>query len=99
MVYSNVHIFIIRGIFMEKTQTIGMIGTGVMGKSMAQHMLDHGYDVAIFTRTKEKAKPLIKNVAIWKDKVADVAKVADIIITTIGTQKDVKEVYLTNDGI
>jgi len=84
---------------MEKTQTIGMIGTGVMGKSMAQHMLDHGYDVAIFTRTKEKAKSLIENGAIWKDKVADVAKVADIIITMIGTPNDVEEVYLTDDGI
>lgn len=85
--------------FMSRKQTIGMIGIGVMGKSMAQHILDAGYEVVIYTRTKEKATSLIENGAHWKDNVADVAKVAQIIITMIGTPKDVEEVYLGDNGI
>ncbi len=84
---------------MSNTQTIGMIGTGVMGKSMAQHILKNGYEVVVYTRTKAKADELIASGAVWKASVADVAKVADIIITMIGTPKDVEEVYYGDNGI
>lgn len=84
---------------MSNKQTIGMIGTGVMGKSMAQHILKNGYEVVVYTRTKAKADELITSGAVWKASVADVAKVADIIITMIGTPKDVEEVYYGDNGI
>src|SRR5690625_1633259 len=84
---------------MSKKQTIGMIGIGVMGKSMAHHILNNGYDVVVYTRTKTKADELIASGAIWQDSVADVAKAADVIITMIGTPKDVEEVYFGDNGI
>ena len=40
---------------------IGFIGTGVMGKSMAGHLLKAGYPLIVYTRTKEKAKELVDN--------------------------------------
>lgn len=70
-----------------------------MGKSMTNHILKKGYEVVVYTRTKAKADEVIKNGAIWKDNVAEVAKVADIIITMIGTPKDVEKVYFGDDGI
>ena len=36
-------------------QTIGWIGTGVMGRSMCSHIIKAGYPVRVYTRTKEKA--------------------------------------------
>ena len=84
---------------MSNKQIIGMIGTGVMGKSMAQHILKNGYEVVVYTRTKAKADELIASGAVWQASVADVAKVADIIITMIGTPKDVEEVYYGDNGI
>lgn len=84
---------------MTQKETIGMIGTGVMGKSMAEHLLRAGYNVFVYTRTKEKANELMEQGAIWQDSVADVAKQTDIIITMIGTPEDVKEVYLGEHGI
>ncbi|MUV38459.1 3-hydroxyisobutyrate dehydrogenase [Lentibacillus sp. JNUCC-1] len=42
-----------------KDTVIGFIGTGVMGKSMAEHLLEDGYPIHIYTRTQEKAKPLL----------------------------------------
>lgn len=86
-------------IYMSKKQLIGFIGTGVMGKSMAHHLLQDGYTLHIFTRTKEKAETLINEGAIWESTVADLAKKVDIIITMIGTPEDVEQVYFGKDGI
>ena len=38
---------------------LGWIGTGVMGSSMAGHLLAKGYAVTVFNRTKAKADKLI----------------------------------------
>lgn len=37
---------------------IGSIGTGVMGASMCSHLMNVGYQMAVHTRTREKAAPL-----------------------------------------
>ncbi len=36
-------------------KTIGFVGTGVMGKSMATHLINKGYEVNVYNRTKSKA--------------------------------------------
>ena len=83
----------------KENTVIGFIGTGVMGNSMAGHLLGQGYPVVVYTRTKEKAMELIKKGASWKDTVTDVAKAANVIITMVGYPNDVEEVYLGKNGI
>ncbi|EIT83675.1 6-phosphogluconate dehydrogenase [Fictibacillus macauensis ZFHKF-1] len=83
---------------MEK-QTIGFIGTGVMGKSMAGHLLKQGHAVHIYTRTKEKAADLLQQGAVWEQTPGDVAAASDVVITMVGYPSDVKEVYLGEEGI
>jgi len=78
---------------------VGFIGIGVMGKSMASNLLDGGFKMHIYTRTKAKAEELLNKGAIWQDSPAEVASAADIIITMIGYPKDVEEVYLGKNGI
>lgn len=80
-------------------QTIGFIGMGVMGKSMAEHLLNAGYPVHVYNRTKSKADPLVEQGAIWEDSVKDIASKSDVIITIIGKPQDVENVYLSEDGI
>lgn len=82
---------------MEKK--IGWIGTGVMGKSMCAHLLDAGYSVSVYNRTKSKADELVENGAIWCPNPKEVAKKSDIIFTIVGFPKDVREVYLGDNGI
>ncbi|UOQ84254.1 NAD(P)-dependent oxidoreductase [Gracilibacillus salinarum] len=79
--------------------TIGFIGTGVMGKSMATHLLEAGFDLHIFTRTQEKAKPLLAQGAVWEDSVSSLAQKADIVLTMVGYPKDVESIYLDANGI
>lgn len=78
---------------------LGFIGTGVMGKSMASHLMAAGYDLQVYTRTKEKAEALLDDGAIWCDCVADLTCECDVIFTIVGFPQDVEEVYLGDDGI
>lgn len=78
---------------------IGFIGIGVMGKSMANHILDSGYSLLVYNRTKSRTDDLVEKGAIWKDTVAQIAKEADVIITMVGYPKDVEEVYFGDNGI
>ncbi|MHC5251365.1 NAD(P)-dependent oxidoreductase [Listeria kieliensis] len=77
---------------------IGFVGIGVMGKSMAQNLLNHGYTVHIYTRTKKKADSLIQSGAIWHDNPAKLAEVVELLITMVGYPTDVEELYLSEDG-
>lgn len=79
--------------------TIGFIGIGVMGKSMAGHLMKGGFSTHIYTRTKAKAEDLIKNGAIWEESPAAVAAATDVIITIVGYPTDVEEIYLSDNGI
>lgn len=78
---------------------IGFIGTGVMGSSMVRHLLDGGYKVHLYTRTKSKAEPLIKEGAIWEESSSKIAEISDIIFTILGYPEDVEEVYFGEQGI
>lgn len=83
----------------KENTVIGFIGTGVMGKSMAGHLLKAGYPVVVYNRTKSKAEELIQSGAVWKDTVAEVAVRCNVVITMVGYPGDVEEVYLGSGGI
>ncbi|WP_449539834.1 NAD(P)-dependent oxidoreductase [Ferdinandcohnia sp. Marseille-Q9671] len=83
----------------QENTVVGFIGTGVMGKSMAGHILSKGYKVLVYTRTKEKAVDLVDQGAVWKQSVAELAKEADIVITMVGYPYDVEEVYVGENGL
>lgn len=80
-------------------ETIAFIGTGVMGRSMATHLLNAGYPVNVFNRTKAKTDDLVAAGATWYDSPGAAAADADLIITVVGFPKDVEEVYLGGGGI
>ncbi|MFD2656676.1 NAD(P)-dependent oxidoreductase [Gracilibacillus thailandensis] len=81
------------------TTTIGFIGTGVMGKSMATHLIEAGYEVHLFTRTKAKAQELLDAGAVWEESIASLAQRVNVIISIVGYPYDVETIYLGEDGI
>ena len=83
----------------QEIQNIGFIGTGVMGNSMAGHLIKAGYKLHIFTRTKSKAESLIEKGAKWHDSCAALAPNCQLIITIVGEPQDVEEIYLSQDGL
>ncbi|WIV19442.1 NAD(P)-dependent oxidoreductase [Paenibacillus polygoni] len=82
-----------------KQTTVGFIGTGVMGKSMAGHLQKAGYPLHVYTRTAAKAEELIKQGTTWHESPASLAAACEVIITMVGYPKDVEEIYLGENGI
>lgn len=74
-------------------KNIGFIGTGIMGTEMISNLKKSGFNVSIYTRTKEKAKPLIEKGFAWVDSIEELSKDKDAIITMLGYPSDVEEVY------
>ncbi len=88
-----------RMILLTYEDRIGFIGTGVMGASMAKRIMNAGYHVSIYTRTKQKATSLINAGADWEDSIANLTKNCKVIITMVGYPSDVEEVYFSDQGI
>lgn len=84
---------------LELLPTVAFIGTGVMGGSMARHLLDAGYPLVVFNRTEAKAQPLLDAGARWAESAGEAASLADVTITMVGYPHDVEEVYLAPGGI
>ena len=78
---------------------VGWIGTGVMGSSMCGHVLAAGHEVAVHTRTRSKAEPLLARGARWARTPADAATASDVVFTMVGYPADVREVILGEQGV
>lgn len=79
--------------------SVAFIGTGVMGKSMAGHLLAAGYGVHVYSRTRSKAGELLEQGAVWHDSPGSAAAAANAVITMVGYPHDVEEVYFGQRGI
>ncbi len=49
------------------TRSIGMIGLGLMGTAMTERLLEHGWQVRVWNRSREKAAPLLALGAQWSE--------------------------------
>ncbi|MEG2172605.1 MAG: NAD(P)-dependent oxidoreductase [Desulfovibrionaceae bacterium] len=77
---------------------LGWIGTGVMGLSMAGHLLKAGYPLTIYNRTKAKAQALLDAGATWADSPKAVGAASNIVFSIVGFPADVEEVLLSPTG-
>ena len=68
--------------------TVAFIGTGVMGSSMAGHLMDAGYPLIVFNRTKA-----------WADSPGEAASRANVVVSIVGYPADVEQVYLAPGGV
>ncbi|MDR2115527.1 MAG: NAD(P)-dependent oxidoreductase [Planctomycetaceae bacterium] len=78
---------------------LGWIGTGIMGSSMAQHLLDAGYSLNVYNRTKNKADGLLNAGAVWCSSPKAVAENSDIVFLMVGFPQDVRETILGSQGV
>lgn len=83
---------------MSDLKNIAFIGTGVMGISMAGHLLSAGHSLTVHTRTKSKAQPLLDRGAKWAETPVDAAEGRDVAISMVGYPADVEETHLGSRG-
>ncbi|SDM21675.1 3-hydroxyisobutyrate dehydrogenase [Catalinimonas alkaloidigena] len=71
---------------------IGFIGLGSMGLPMAQNLLNAGYPLRVYNRTRAKAETLATDQVTVADSPADVAAQVDVLITMLSRDEALEEV-------
>jgi 3-hydroxyisobutyrate dehydrogenase-like beta-hydroxyacid dehydrogenase len=80
-------------------QKVGFIGLGVMGKPMALRLLNSGYTLAVYNRTREKADELVHLGASSVSSPSELAKSANVIISMVTDSKALEEISTGKDGV
>jgi 3-hydroxyisobutyrate dehydrogenase len=79
-------------------RTVGFIGLGIMGLSMAKRLIEAGHTVTVYNRTASKAESLVKLGAKQAATPRDAAKGNEIVIGIVTDSPDVEAVFLGKDG-
>jgi len=80
------------------TFNIGWMGTGIMGKHMAGHLIKHGHKISVFNRTKSKTDDLVAKGATYATP-EEIAKNCNVIFMMLGYPQDVKDIVYGDKGI
>ena len=78
---------------------IGIIGIGMLGEAVALNLLNLGFDVSVYNRTKEKTAEVEKNGATVMNSPKAVADNSELIIIIVKDASAVKEVSFGKNGI
>ncbi|HBB87237.1 MAG TPA: hypothetical protein DC047_06445 [Blastocatellia bacterium] len=78
---------------------LGFIGIGNMGSRMARRLLDHGYQLTAYNRSREPAEALVKYGATVAGSIAEIAAKSDVILSSLTNDDVVKSVYADPQGV
>jgi len=78
---------------------IGIIGTGMLGNSVGLHLLDEGFELTAYNRTKEKTTHLASKGARVVESPKKVAENSDIVIIIVKDANAVRQISFEEDGI
>ena len=78
---------------------IAFIGLGNMGGHMVRHLLQAGYQVAVYARRAEAMAPFVADGAQAASSPAEAARNADFIMTNVTATADVEAVLLGTGGV
>ncbi|MGB2325566.1 MAG: NAD(P)-dependent oxidoreductase, partial [Pseudomonadales bacterium] len=86
---------------MNNLPTVGFIGLGLMGQAMATNLLNAGFPLHIYSRSKHRAKTLINDGASWHNSPAEMAKnlAADIIVICVTDGPALQDVVAGEQGL
>lgn len=79
-------------------QRLGFIGLGNMGLGIASHLVESGYDVAVFNRTRSKSEDVGRLGARVADSPADAAAGAGVLLLSVADQNVVSQMLFSEDG-
>jgi 3-hydroxyisobutyrate dehydrogenase-like beta-hydroxyacid dehydrogenase len=84
---------------MGEIERVGFAGLGAMGAGIARRLLDAGYDVAGWNRTKEKAEPLLEAGMGWAGTPRELAASVDVLFTMLTNTEAIEAVAEGPDGV
>ena len=80
-------------------QHVAFLGLGVMGRGMAANLIDAGYDLTVWNRTKEKADALVELGASLASTPAEAAGGADAVLYCLANGEALEAVVFGADGV
>jgi 3-hydroxyisobutyrate dehydrogenase-like beta-hydroxyacid dehydrogenase len=83
----------------NEIERIGFAGLGAMGAGIAQRLLDAGYEVVGWNRTKEKAQPLLDAGMGWADTPRQLAASVDVLFTMLTNTAAIEATADGADGV
>ena len=83
----------------KENTKLGFIGIGNMGSRIARRLLEHGYQLKAYNRSREAAEALVKYGATVADSIAELASEADVIFSSLTNDDVVKSVYADPQGV
>src|SRR5205809_3546125 len=81
------------------SESIGFIGTGIMGQPMAMNLLKGGHRLSVYNRTKAKTEPLERAGARVAATPAEAARGAGVVMTIVSDSAAAEEVVLGKNGV
>ena len=78
---------------------IGLVGAGMLGEAVGLHLLESGFSLTVYNRTKSKTKNLEHNGALISDTPKHVAESSDLIITCVKDADAVEQILFGQNGI
>jgi 3-hydroxyisobutyrate dehydrogenase-like beta-hydroxyacid dehydrogenase len=72
--------------------TVGAIGLGNMGAAFAERILEAGFPLVVYSRTREKAHALAARGAEVADSPAELARRAEVVITSLPDDRALEDV-------
>ena len=83
----------------KENTRLGFIGIGSMGSRMAKRLLEGGYQLVAYNRSREAAEALVKYGATVAGSIAELASKADVILSSLTNDDAVKSVYADPAGV
>src|ERR687892_242252 len=83
----------------REIERLGFAGLGAMGAGIARRLLDAGYEVAGWNRTKEKAQPLLDAGMGWADTPRELAASVDVLFTVLTNTAAIEATAGGADGV
>jgi 2-hydroxy-3-oxopropionate reductase len=80
-------------------EKVGFIGLGIMGRPMAKNLIEAGYDLDVYNRTREKAEELASEGATVAGSPKEVAEQSDVVITMLPDSPQVEDVLTGEEGV
>ena len=78
---------------------IGIIGTGLMGSAIAHRLIEKGFKVFLYNRTKGRSDALVKKGATRMGYPSDLGRKCNFVIISVTDGKAVKEMLFGDNGL
>ncbi len=83
----------------ERVKRVGFVGLGTMGKPMAKNLMNAGFSLTVYNRSKSKADELEKIGAKVASSPKEVAMNSDVVVSCVTDSAAVEEIALGPEGI